>query len=76
LGFKWGYYWNNYRTVDTSLFSNSHELGHAFVQKANGVVVEEFGIGFPPRAWGKKLKNGTYFTLNWLTIGRVRKITR
>ena len=25
-----------------------HELGHAMVAKRNGVVVEEFGIGFPP----------------------------
>ena len=27
-----------------------HELGHALVAKRNGVVVEEFGIGFPPTA--------------------------
>ena len=27
-----------------------HELGHAVVAKRNGVDVEEFGIGFPPRA--------------------------
>jgi len=33
-----------------------HELGHAIVAKRNGVVVEEFGIGFPPRAWSRKLK--------------------
>jgi regulator of sigma E protease len=35
----------------------------------NGVVVEEFGIGFPPRAWSKKLKNGVTFSLNWLPLG-------
>jgi regulator of sigma E protease len=46
-----------------------HELGHAIVAKRNGVEVEEFGIGFPPRAWKKKLKNGTLFTLNWLPLG-------
>ena len=46
-----------------------HELGHAIVAKRNGVVVEEFGIGFPPRAWSKKLKNGVLFTLNWLPLG-------
>lgn len=46
-----------------------HELGHAIVAKRNGVDVEEFGIGFPPRAWKKKLKNGTLFTLNWLPLG-------
>lgn len=46
-----------------------HELGHAIVALRNGVVVEEFGIGFPPKAWGKKLKNGILFTLNWLPLG-------
>lgn len=46
-----------------------HELGHAIVARRNGVVVEEFGIGFPPRAWEKKLKNGILFTLNWLPLG-------
>ncbi len=51
-----------------------HELGHAIVAKRNGVVVEEFGIGFPPRAWGKKLKNGVLFTLNWLPLGGFVKL--
>ncbi len=46
-----------------------HELGHAIVARRNGVVVEEFGIGFPPRAWARKLKNGVVFTLNWLPLG-------
>lgn len=46
-----------------------HELGHAIAASRNGVGVEEFGIGFPPRAWAKKLKNGTLFTLNWLPLG-------
>ena len=27
-----------------------HELGHAIVARRNGVIVEEFGIGFPPKA--------------------------
>ena len=51
-----------------------HELGHAIVARRNGVVVEEFGIGFPPRAWGKKLKNGIEFTLNWLPLGGFVKL--
>lgn len=51
-----------------------HELGHAIVARRNGVVVEEFGIGFPPRAWGKKLKNGVLFTLNWLPLGGFVKL--
>lgn len=46
-----------------------HELGHAIVARRNGVVVKEFGIGFPPRAWSRKLKNGVLFSLNWLPLG-------
>lgn len=51
-----------------------HELGHAIVAKRNGVVVEEFGIGFPPRAWSRKLKNGVLFSLNWLPLGGFVKL--
>lgn len=51
-----------------------HELGHAIVAKRNGVVVEEFGIGFPPKAWGKKLKNGVLLTVNWLPLGGFVKL--
>lgn len=51
-----------------------HELGHAIVARRNGVVVEEFGIGFPPRAWSKKLKNGVLFSLNWLPLGGFVKL--
>ena len=46
-----------------------HELGHAIVAKRNGVVVQEFGIGFPPKAWSRKLKNGVLLSLNWLPLG-------
>jgi len=51
-----------------------HELGHAIIAKRNGVVVEEFGIGFPPRAWGRKLKNGVLFSINWLPLGGFVKL--
>jgi regulator of sigma E protease len=51
-----------------------HELGHAIVAKRNGVAVEEFGVGFPPQAWGRKLKNSTLFTLNWLPLGGFVKL--
>lgn len=51
-----------------------HELGHAIVARRNGVVVEEFGIGFPPRGWAKKLKNGILLTLNWLPLGGYVKL--
>lgn len=51
-----------------------HELGHAIVARRNGVVVEEFGIGFPPKAWSRKLKNGVLFSLNWLPLGGFVKL--
>lgn len=51
-----------------------HELGHAIAARRNGVVVEEFGIGFPPRAWSRKLKNGILFSLNWLPLGGFVKL--
>ncbi|MDO8335631.1 MAG: M50 family metallopeptidase [Candidatus Saccharibacteria bacterium] len=46
-----------------------HELGHAIVARRNGIVVEEFGIGFPPKLAGVYLKNGVLFTINWLPLG-------
>jgi len=45
-----------------------HELGHFWVAKKSGVWVEEFGIGLPPRAWGKKIGE-TLYSINWLPIG-------
>jgi regulator of sigma E protease len=46
-----------------------HEFGHYIAARRNGVEVEEFGIGFPPRAWTRKLKNGVLLSLNWLPLG-------
>lgn len=46
-----------------------HELGHAITALRNGVEVKEFGIGLPPTAWTKKLKNGVIFSINWLPLG-------
>jgi regulator of sigma E protease len=50
-----------------------HELGHFFAAKATGVPVEEFGIGFPPRIWGKKWR-GTIYSINWIPFGGFNKI--
>ncbi len=46
-----------------------HEFGHFLAARRNGVDVEEFGIGFPPKAWSKKTKAGFIFSINWLPIG-------
>lgn len=51
-----------------------HELGHYLAARRNRVEVEEFGLGLPPRAWGKKLKNGVLLSLNWLPLGGFVKL--
>lgn len=51
-----------------------HEFGHFIAARRGGVDVEEFGIGFPPRAWGKKFPSGLLFTINWLPLGGFVKL--
>ncbi len=51
-----------------------HELGHFLVAKKFGIKVEEFGLGFPPRAKELFKWKGTPFTLNWLPFGGFVKI--
>lgn len=46
-----------------------HELGHYLVARRSGIVVEEFGMGYPPRAVKLFRWDGTDFTLNWLPFG-------
>lgn len=45
-----------------------HEFGHFIVAKASKVRVDEFGIGFPPKLWGKKIGE-TEYTVNALPFG-------
>jgi len=56
-----------------------HELGHGIVARRNGVVVEEFGVGFPPLAWGRKVKQSILgknvrYSVNWLPLGGFVKL--
>lgn len=54
-----------------------HEYGHFLVAKRNGVDVEEFGIGFPPKLVGKKMGRGifeSYYTINLLPLGGFVKL--
>jgi len=46
----------------------AHEFGHFIVAKRTGVVVEEFGIGFPPRLFGFTWR-GTMYSINALPVG-------
>lgn len=61
--------------VSLSLSLIAHELGHFLLAKRNGVKVEEFGIGFPPRLialgrWGE-----TVFSLNAIPFGGFVRVT-
>lgn len=50
-----------------------HEFGHLLMAKKAGIKVEEFGLGLPPRIWGKKIGE-TVYSLNWLPIGGFCKL--
>lgn len=45
-----------------------HEFGHFFAAIKTGVKVEEFGLGLPPKIFGKKIGK-TVFSVNALPIG-------
>lgn len=54
-----------------------HEYGHFLVAKRNGVEVEEFGVGFPPKLYGRKMGKGIfegYYTINALPLGGFVKL--
>src|ERR1700741_2106708 len=46
-----------------------HEWGHFIMARRNGVDVEEFGLGFPPRLWSHKLKSGMRLSFNAIPLG-------
>lgn len=52
-----------------------HEFGHFIAARRGGVEVEEFGVGFPPKIWGKKFKgHKTEYTVNLLPLGGFVKL--
>lgn len=50
-----------------------HELGHFLVARKAGIKVEEFGFGYPPRAWAKKIGE-TLYSVNWIPFGGFVKL--
>ena len=46
-----------------------HELGHYLTARFFKVRVEEFGVGYPPRAVSLFKRGKTVFTLNWIPFG-------
>lgn len=51
-----------------SILIIAHELGHFIAAKRAGIWVEEFGIGMPPRIFGKKIGE-TIYSINLLPFG-------
>jgi len=56
-----------------SLLVIIHELGHYTVAKLNGIKVEEFGFGIPPRIFGIHIGE-TLYSLNLLPFGGFVKV--
>jgi regulator of sigma E protease len=50
-----------------------HELGHFLAAKFFGMRVDRFSVGFPPRAFGKKIGE-TDYCVSWIPIGGYVKI--
>src|SRR3989344_8279119 len=46
-----------------------HEFGHFVAAKLSGMRVDEFGLGYPPRALTLAKRGETLYTLNWLPFG-------
>jgi regulator of sigma E protease len=46
-----------------------HEFGHFIIARLSHIEVEEFGIGYPPKACKLFRFLGTDFTLNWIPFG-------
>ena len=50
-----------------------HEFGHFIIAKKFGVKVEEFGVGYPPRLFGKQFGD-TLYSVNLIPLGAFVKI--
>jgi regulator of sigma E protease len=46
-----------------------HEFGHFVAAKVFGIRVDEFGVGYPPRAFLFGKIGDTEYTLNWIPFG-------
>ncbi|TET87727.1 MAG: RIP metalloprotease RseP [Dehalococcoidia bacterium] len=53
---------------------SSHEMGHFIAAKRAGIVVEEFGIGFPPRLFAIK-RGETSYSINLIPLGAFVRTT-
>ncbi|MBI4547959.1 MAG: RIP metalloprotease RseP [Ignavibacteriae bacterium] len=62
-----------YTAITLGILIVIHELGHFLAAKLTGMRVDRFSIGFPPRAFGKKIGD-TDYCISWIPIGGYVKI--
>jgi len=62
-----------YFAITISVLVFVHEFGHFVAARICGMRVDRFSIGFPPRAFGKKIGH-TDYCVSWLPIGGYVKI--
>lgn len=62
-----------YTAVTLGVLVFIHEFGHFITAKLTGMRVDRFSIGFPPRAFGKKIGE-TDYCVSWIPIGGYVKI--
>ncbi len=60
--------------VILSVLVLAHEAGHYVAARIAKVKVEEFGLGFPPRIFSWKNKNGMTWSLNAIPLGGFVKL--
>ena len=62
-----------YTAITLGILVFIHEFGHFIAAKLTGMRVDRFSIGFPPRAFGKKIGD-TDYCVSWIPIGGYVKI--
>jgi len=62
-----------YTVITLGVLVFIHEFGHFLAAKLTGMRVDVFSIGFPPRAFGKKIGE-TDYCISWLPLGGYVKI--
>ena len=60
--------------ISVIILVSLHELGHFLTAKKFGVKVEEFGFGYPPKLFGKKIGE-TLYSINLLPFGAFVRIS-
>ena len=46
-----------------------HELGHFWAARRRGLKVERFSLGFGPKLWGWRGRDGVDYRISWIPLG-------